>query len=56
MDLLFAADEPWNWSAEKRFAELKEEQSMRAITNAHHEKQVDNPNKANSSQSYIETV
>lgn len=25
MDLLFAADSPWNWAAEKNFARLKEE-------------------------------
>lgn len=25
MDLLFAADTPWNWDAERTFARLKEE-------------------------------
>ena len=25
IDLLFAADSPWNWAAEKHFAQLKEE-------------------------------
>lgn len=25
MDLLFAADTPWTWDAEKRFKELKEQ-------------------------------
>ena len=27
MDLLFAADTPWVWDAERRFAELKAEQT-----------------------------
>lgn len=55
MDLLFAADEPWTWSAEKKFAELKEEQSMSAITNAHHGKHTD-IEKADSSRSHIEVT
>jgi hypothetical protein len=25
MDLLFAADTPWNWDAERKFAQLSEE-------------------------------
>ena len=25
MDLLFAADSPWNWDAERNFARIKEE-------------------------------
>ena len=30
MDLLFAADTPWNWDAEETFARLKEENFVQA--------------------------
>lgn len=31
MDLLFAADVPWTWSAEKKFKELKEERDAAGL-------------------------
>lgn len=31
MDLLFAADAPWTWSAEKKFKELKEERDAAGL-------------------------
>lgn len=54
MDLLFAADTPWTWDAERTFKELKEQHSMSAITNAHHENRQDVEAKARSSTSQIE--
>ncbi|KAJ4357330.1 uncharacterized protein N0V89_001905 [Didymosphaeria variabile] len=54
MDLLFAADELWTWSAEKKFAELKEEQSMRAIVNVHSKDPAGIEAKAGSSHSHVE--
>lgn len=36
MDLLFAADAPWTWSAEKKFKELKEERDAAGLDASSH--------------------